>query len=128
MMFGVSIDFAAGGYTVDAPTALWWKQLATAVVWGLGTATVLTLVVTPSALAARVWAGAFAHWLAVRITAAAAPSGRVATLARLRRAAARTPAAPLIWDAPPPRRDGEDEPDEAVNFFAETRAWSKAAE
>jgi hypothetical protein len=48
MMFGISLDFANGGYTVDSPTALWWKQLATAVVFGLGIATVLTLVVTPS--------------------------------------------------------------------------------
>jgi multidrug efflux pump len=55
MMFGVSLDFANGGYTVDSPTALWWKQLATAVVFGLGIATVLTLVVTPSLLALRVW-------------------------------------------------------------------------
>ena len=36
MMFGLSIDFYNGGYTIDAPTALWWKQLATAVVSGLG--------------------------------------------------------------------------------------------
>jgi multidrug efflux pump len=55
MMFGVSLDFANGGYTVDSPTALWWTQLATAVVFGLGIATVLTLVVTPSLLALRVW-------------------------------------------------------------------------
>ncbi len=40
-----------------APTALWWVQLATAVVWGLGFATVLTLMVTPAALAARIWLG-----------------------------------------------------------------------
>ncbi|MFO7854498.1 MAG: efflux RND transporter permease subunit [Paracoccaceae bacterium] len=131
MMFGVSIDFAGGGYTVDAPTALWWKQLATAVVWGLGTATVLTLVVTPSALAARVWFAAFLHWLGVRAAAAAAPSGAVAALARLRRAAARLPAAPLVWDAgaarrPAKRPDGD--PDDGVNFFAESGAWSKAAE
>jgi hypothetical protein len=53
MMFGVSLDFGNGGYTVDSPTALWWKQLATAVVFGLGIATVLTLVVTPSLLALR---------------------------------------------------------------------------
>jgi multidrug efflux pump len=44
MMFGVSLDFGNGGYTVDSPTALWWTQLATAVVFGLGIATVLTLV------------------------------------------------------------------------------------
>lgn len=55
MMFGLSIDFYNGGYTIDAPTALWWKQLASAVVFGLGVATVLTLVLTPSLLALRFW-------------------------------------------------------------------------
>lgn len=55
MMYGISVDFINGGYSVDAPTALWWKQLATAVVFGLGIATVLTLIFTPSLLALRVW-------------------------------------------------------------------------
>jgi multidrug efflux pump len=55
MMLAVSFDFANGGISRGAPTALWWVQLATAVVFGLGIATVLTLVVTPAALAARVW-------------------------------------------------------------------------
>jgi len=55
MMLGISIDFINGGYFIDQPTALWWKQLATAVVFGLGIATVLTLVLTPSLLALRVW-------------------------------------------------------------------------
>jgi len=55
MMLAMSIDIANGGISSGAPTALWWVQLATAVVFGLGVATVLTLVVTPSALAARVW-------------------------------------------------------------------------
>jgi len=55
MMLGISVDFANGGYTVDAPTSLWWKSLATAVVFGLGVATILTLVITPSLLALRVW-------------------------------------------------------------------------
>ncbi len=55
MMFGLSIDFYNGGYSIDAPTALWWKQLASAVVFGLGIATVLTLILTPSLLAFRVW-------------------------------------------------------------------------
>ncbi|MEM9970418.1 MAG: efflux RND transporter permease subunit, partial [Pseudomonadota bacterium] len=55
MMFGLSLDFFAGGYSIDSPTALWWKQLATAVVFGLGIATMLTLVFTPSMLAIRVW-------------------------------------------------------------------------
>jgi multidrug efflux pump len=55
MMLAMSLDIVNGGISQGAPTALWWVQLATAVVFGLGTATVLTLVVTPAALAARVW-------------------------------------------------------------------------
>ena len=79
MMFAASIDFGAipaalggllaGGLLtmegwnalfaavvlVGAPTALWWVQLATAVVFGLGVSTVLTLLVTPAALSIRVW-------------------------------------------------------------------------
>ena len=61
MMFGLSLDFFGGGYTVDSPTALWWKQLATAVVFGLGIATFLTLLFTPSMLALRVWLSAGAY-------------------------------------------------------------------
>ncbi|MEM1383404.1 MAG: efflux RND transporter permease subunit [Pseudomonadota bacterium] len=57
MVFATSLDFANGAVNQGAPTALWWVSLATAVVFGLGLATVLTLVVTPAALAARVWAG-----------------------------------------------------------------------
>ncbi|MEM9716649.1 MAG: efflux RND transporter permease subunit [Pseudomonadota bacterium] len=64
MMFGYSIDFADGGITQDAPTALWWKQLATAVIWGLGVATFLTLLLTPSLLAIRVYVGDFFRWSA----------------------------------------------------------------
>ena len=55
MMFATSLDFATGTLSQGAPTALWWVQLATAVVFGLGIATVLTLIVTPAALAARIW-------------------------------------------------------------------------
>ena len=63
MMFGLSLDFIGGGYTIDSPTALWWKQLATAVVFGLGIATLLTLVFTPSMLALRVWVTTYARWI-----------------------------------------------------------------
>ncbi|MEM9098530.1 MAG: efflux RND transporter permease subunit [Pseudomonadota bacterium] len=56
MMFAVSLDFTTGQVSQGAPTALWWTQLASAVVWGLGTATLLTLIVTPAALAVREWA------------------------------------------------------------------------
>ena len=61
MMFGLSLDFFGGGYAVDSPTALWWKQLATAVVFGLGVATFLTLLFTPTMLALRVWVTAGAY-------------------------------------------------------------------
>ena len=61
MMFGLSLDFIGGGFSVDSPTALWWKQLATAVVFGLGIATVLTLIFTPSMLALRVWVSTGAY-------------------------------------------------------------------
>ena len=56
MMFGFSIDIVDGGYTVDTPSALWWKSLAAAVVFGLSTATVLTLLFTPAMLVLPVWA------------------------------------------------------------------------
>ena len=55
MMFAASLDFTAGQVSRGAPAALWWTQLASAVVFGLGTATFLTLIVTPSALAVREW-------------------------------------------------------------------------
>jgi len=63
MMFGLRLNSFDGGYSIDSRTALWWKQLATAVVFGLGTATVLTLVFTPSHLAIRVWNNDSIRWL-----------------------------------------------------------------
>jgi multidrug efflux pump len=50
LMFGVNIDFIARHVSVGAPATQWWSQLATAIVFGLGFSTILTLVVTPSAL------------------------------------------------------------------------------
>jgi multidrug efflux pump len=99
MMLGLSLDFIGGGYTVDSPTALWWKQLATAVVFGLGVATMLTLVVTPSLLALRVWieAGAFRSVEALR----GLSFGRDSAAARdnaLRRAAGKVKAPEILWE------------------------------
>jgi multidrug efflux pump len=48
--FGVNIDFLMREVTVGAPSTQWWVQLSTATVFGLGFATVLTLVVTPAML------------------------------------------------------------------------------
>jgi multidrug efflux pump len=69
MMLGLSINFADGGFTIDSPTSLWWKQLATAVIFGLGIATLLTLVFTPSLLAMRIWITAGAYGAFARIAA-----------------------------------------------------------
>jgi multidrug efflux pump len=48
--FGVNLDFILREVTVGAPATQWWISLSTAIVFGLGFATVLTLVVTPAAL------------------------------------------------------------------------------
>ncbi|MBM1222390.1 efflux RND transporter permease subunit [Ponticoccus sp. SC2-23] len=98
MMFGLSLDFINGGYTIDSPTALWWKQLATAVVFGLGIATVLTLIFTPAMLALRVWITTYARWLAQLL--AKLSLGRSSRAARdwaLAREAKRIKAPELIW-------------------------------
>ncbi|MEM7237136.1 MAG: efflux RND transporter permease subunit, partial [Pseudomonadota bacterium] len=104
MMFAVSLDFGTGQISQGAPTALWWTQLASAVVWGLGTATLLTLIVTPAALAIREWAmqGSYTllQWV---IVACQGSRGRAANrflrdrrLRReLRQKAGREP---IVWD------------------------------
>ena len=99
MMFGLSLDFGGGGYTVDSPTALWWKQLATAVVFGLGIATVLTLMVTPSLLAMRVWIVTYGLWLSQLL--AKLSLGRASAAARdwsLSRQAGKMQSQELVWD------------------------------
>jgi multidrug efflux pump len=48
--FGVNLDFLLREVTVGAPSTQWWISLSTAIVFGLGFATILTLIVTPAAL------------------------------------------------------------------------------
>ena len=50
MMLGINIDFLTREVTQGAPSTQWWTQLSTSIVFGLSFATLLTLVVTPSAL------------------------------------------------------------------------------
>jgi multidrug efflux pump len=50
--FGVNIEFMSREITVGAPATQWWINLSTAIVFGLGFATVLTLIVTPAMLMA----------------------------------------------------------------------------
>ncbi|MBD3679227.1 MAG: efflux RND transporter permease subunit [Rhodobacteraceae bacterium] len=102
MMFGLSLDFIGGGYSIDSPTALWWKQLATAVVFGLGIATMLTLVFTPSMLALRVWVATGAYKTGARLSALSL--GRDSQSARdlaLQKAARKLAANRIIWDVEP---------------------------
>ncbi|MGY3436529.1 MULTISPECIES: efflux RND transporter permease subunit [unclassified Marinovum] len=104
MMVGLSLDFWNGGFSIDSPTALWWKQLATAVVFGLGIATVLTLVFTPAMLAARVWFWTYVFWIARLL--ARLGQGRSSQAARdwaLRRKARRVKHPEILWveDAAP---------------------------
>ncbi len=117
LMLGISIDFANGGYTVDAPAALWWKQLATAIVFGLATSTFLTLVLTPSLLAIRYWAGEI--WSGSGQLIAALSTGRNSAATRdLRlRLDAKSMAGPveIVWPEPEmdePDADVEEEEEE----------------
>jgi len=50
--FGVNIEFFTREVTIGAPSTQWWINLSTAIVFGLGFATLLTLIVTPAALMA----------------------------------------------------------------------------
>ena len=110
MMFGLSLDFVNGGYSVDSPTALWWKQLATAVVFGLGTATMLTLVFTTALLSARVWVTTYVLWIArLLVRVGASRRGQVAQDWALRKMARKTKPAEIIWDyAEPPLLEKEE--------------------
>lgn len=53
MMFAVNVDFIARKIEVGAPSSQWWIQLSQSIVYGLGFATLLTLVLTPCALMLR---------------------------------------------------------------------------
>jgi multidrug efflux pump len=50
--FGMNVEFLHREITIGAPATQWWISLSTAIVFGLGFATVLTLIVTPAALMA----------------------------------------------------------------------------
>ena len=67
MVLRVNIDFATREVAIGAPSTQWWVSLATAIAFGLGFASILTLIVTPCALMvrenARQW---WQRWKAVR--------------------------------------------------------------
>jgi len=128
MMYGLSLDFINGGYSFDSPTSLWWKQLATAVVFGLGIATVLTLVVTPSLLAVRVWFGTYVHWFSMLLGRLS--MGRASRAGQdwaLRHAAQKVKAPVLYWDEEPVAKEMP-EVSEAPEPTAEDIAKAEAAQ
>ncbi|MFS2319020.1 efflux RND transporter permease subunit [Maricaulis sp. D1M11] len=47
MVFQINADFAHGQISIGGPASEWWVQLSSAVVWGLGFSTLLTLILTP---------------------------------------------------------------------------------
>lgn len=61
--FGINLDFVNRDVFVGAPSTQWWVHLSSAIVFGLGFATILTLVVTPAALMAL---ASFSEWRAER--------------------------------------------------------------
>ena len=48
--FGVNLELLGHETTIGAPSTQWWISLSSAIVFGLAFSTVLTLIVTPSAL------------------------------------------------------------------------------
>jgi multidrug efflux pump len=64
MVLGLNIDFFSREVSSGAPSTQWWRQLSSAIVFGLGFATLLTLIVTPSALMLR--ANVAARWRRLR--------------------------------------------------------------
>ena len=70
MVLQVNIDFVTRAVAQGAPSTQWWVQLATAIVFGLAFATILTLIVTPCSLMVRANVQA---WSARRRAGPAAP-------------------------------------------------------
>jgi multidrug efflux pump len=77
--FGVNLEFLSREVTVGAPSTQWWINLSTAIVFGLGFATILTLIVTPAALMAIAKLSEDrAHWIALLNRWMTAPAANIA--------------------------------------------------
>ncbi len=70
--FGMNVEFISRELTIGAPATQWWISLSTAIVFGLGFATILTLIVTPAALMAidngRLWRQRWTSAVAARFS------------------------------------------------------------
>ncbi len=67
MVFMMNVNFIRGAISFGGVTAEWWVPLATAVVFGLGFSTMLTLIVTPVWLAAPAKLGRWRNRMVSRI-------------------------------------------------------------
>jgi multidrug efflux pump len=67
LMFQFHPDFRAGGFDYKAPGSEWWVQLSATVVFGLTFSTLLTLFLTPAALAAPATLSRRFGWLVQRL-------------------------------------------------------------
>ena len=52
MALQINLDFPNREIVIGGPVAVWWVQLSTAIIFGLGFSTLLTLVLVPVLLAA----------------------------------------------------------------------------
>ncbi|TDR84548.1 efflux RND transporter permease subunit [Enterovirga rhinocerotis] len=73
--FGINVDFVHRDLAVGAPSTQWWINLSTAIVFGLGFATILTLVITPAMLMV---VANLSEWRARRRTARAERKAKAA--------------------------------------------------
>lgn len=80
MALQINLDFAAREIVIGGPVAVWWVQLSTAIIFGLGFSTLLTLVLVPVLLAAPsvLFARRKSASEAVAQTDAGAPTARAA--------------------------------------------------
>jgi multidrug efflux pump len=71
MVFQINANFGTGVISIGGPASEWWVQLSSAVVWGLGFATLLTLLLTPVFLGAPMRMGDFRRrmiaWIRIRL-------------------------------------------------------------
>ncbi len=52
MMYQINVDWVAPSVSIGSVTSIWWVQLSTAIIFGLGFSTLLTLLLTPVWIAA----------------------------------------------------------------------------
>ncbi len=67
MALQINLDFLSRTVAFGSVTSIWWVQLSTAIIFGLGFATVLTLILTPVLIAApTVYRSRYSRWRAAR--------------------------------------------------------------